>query len=114
MQEAVWLRQLIFELSNGDMPAGAAVIHGDGWLAVSLAQFCGRGKHMDIQHHFVCKKVGDGTIELKYCRTDATVADMLTKGLGSLNFEKLIEEDGWYSYPFAVPSSEKECWKCTL
>ena len=59
------------------------VIYEENQSAISLAknpQFHGRAKHIDIRHHFVHEKVADGTVELKYCRTEDMVADILTKG----------------------------------
>ena len=38
---------------------------------------------------FVRKLQMHGTVELKYCRTEDMVADMLTKGLSNVNFERL-------------------------
>ena len=40
-----------------------------------------------------------GTIELKYCRSDLMVADMLTKGLSCPSFEKLRTIAGITSIP---------------
>ena len=60
--------------------------------AISMAQntqFHGRTKHIDIRHHFVCEKVNNGTINLKYCPTDRMLADILTKGLPRPVFEIL-------------------------
>ncbi|ORU94051.1 MAG: hypothetical protein A6F71_09135 [Cycloclasticus sp. symbiont of Poecilosclerida sp. M] len=97
MQEAIWLRQLTLELSSGDMPTKATIIHEDNQSAMSLAknpQFHGRAKHIDIRHHFVRDKVSDGTIELNYCRTDDMVADILTKGLCNVSFERLRKMTG--------------------
>ena len=102
VQEAIWLRQLTLELSSGDVPKGATVIHEDNQSAISLAknpQFHGRAKHIDIRHHFVREKVNDGTIELNYCRTDDMVADMLTKGLNTANFQRLRKMAGVTSIP---------------
>ena len=65
------------------------MIYEDNQSAISLAknpQFHGRAKYIDIRHHFVGEKVADGTVELKYCRTEDMVADKLTKGLSNVSF----------------------------
>ena len=75
----------------------ATVIHEDNQSAISLArnpQFHGRAKHIDIRHHFACEKVNDGTVELNYCPTNDMVADMLTKGLSGVNFERVRKMAG--------------------
>ena len=74
----------------------------DNQSAISIAQnaqFHGRTKHIDMRHHFVREKVNDGTIELKYCRSDRMLADMLTKGLPGAAFEKLREMAGVVPIP---------------
>ena len=63
------------------------------------AQYHGRTKHIDIRHHFVREKVNDGEIELKYCRSDRMLADMLTKGLSGTVFETLREMAGIVPIP---------------
>ena len=93
-QEVVWLRQLTTDLRNG--PTGATVLYEDNKSAICMsknAQFHGRAKHIDIRHHFIQEKVCDGTVELKYCPT-CMIADILTKGLSSVLFEKLRDKAG--------------------
>ena len=99
VQEAMWLRQLTSELTCS---AEAMVIYEDNQSALSLAknpQFHGRAKHIDIQHHFVRDQVASGVVELKYCRTEDMVADILTKGLCRINFEKLRKMAGVVPIP---------------
>ena len=51
-------------------------------------QFHGQAKHTDIKHHIIREQVSKGEIELRYCRTNDMIADILTKGLSSEQFEK--------------------------
>ena len=48
-----------------------------------------RTKHIDIEFHFVRKKIQDKAIQLKYCPTHEMVADFFTKPLPRGQFEKL-------------------------
>lgn len=94
-QEAVWMRQLLSDLKNS--PAGATVIFEDNQSAICMAknpQFHGRAKHIDIKHHFVREQIASGAVELKYCKTEDMIADMLTKGLSQAKFTKLREMAG--------------------
>ena len=68
-QEAIWLRRLNSDLDNEKEQTRATLIYKDNQSAISLAQFHGRAKHIDIRSHFIRERVSDGTIELKYCRT---------------------------------------------
>ena len=73
------------------------VLYEDNKSAICMsknAQFHGRAKHIDIRHHFIREKVCDGTVELKYCPTECMIADILTKGLSSVVFEKLRDKAG--------------------
>ena len=51
-------------------------------------------KHMDIKYMFIHDMVKGGNVEVKYIRTKDMVADVLTKGLGWILFEKHIERMG--------------------
>ena len=99
-QEAVWLRQLASELRFEQ--SKPTVVYEDNQSSISMAQnaqYHGRMKHINICHHFVCKKVNDGEIKLKYCRSDRMLADMLTKGLSGTVFETLREMAGIIPIP---------------
>lgn len=49
----------------------------------------GRSKHIDIQFHFLRDLVEKNKIELKFCKTEDQVANILTKLLKVNAFEKL-------------------------
>ena len=93
-QEAVWLKQLNQDLTRTDAPIK---IFEDNQSAIAIAknpQFHGRVKHISIKYHFVREQVNNKNIALKYCRTSDMIADMLTKGLGRIQFEKLRKMAG--------------------
>ena len=99
-QEAVWLRQLLSDLQI--KPTSATLIFEDNQAAICLAknpQFHGRAKHIDIKYHFVREQVANGSIEVKYCRSEDMVADMMTKGLSFVQFTKLRAMAGVKSMP---------------
>jgi len=45
-------------------------------------------KHIEVHHHWMCEKVGDGTIQLEYIPTTDQVADIFTKPLNVEKFQK--------------------------
>ncbi|KXJ11144.1 Copia protein [Exaiptasia diaphana] len=99
-QEAVWLRQLLSDLKI--KPTSATLIFEDNQAAICLAknpQFHGRAKHIDIKYHFVREQVTNGNIEVKYCRSEDMVADMMTKGLSFVQFTMLRAMAGVKSMP---------------
>ena len=69
----------------------------------------GRIKHIAIKYHFIKEQVSSGKLELKYCKTNDMIADMLTKGLSGEQFEKLRLMAGVTSIIEHSESNEKEC-----
>ena len=89
-QEAVWMRQLIDDLTTTSTTP--MTIYEDNQSAISMAknpQFHGRAKHIGIKHHFICEQVEKGTVVLQYCQSEDMTADILTKGLNKDQFHKL-------------------------
>ena len=66
--------------------------------------------HINIKYHVIQEQVSNDNIKLKYCQTGNMIADMLTKGLGRIQFEKLREMAGVVPVKdIKQPASEKEC-----
>ena len=89
-QEAVWLRRLMEDLGR-EMDA-PTTIYEDNQGAIELAKnakYNNRTKHIDICHHFVRERVVSNEFQVIYCPTKDMIADIMTKGLGKLSFEKL-------------------------
>ena len=90
----------------------SVTIYEDNQSAISMAknsQFHGRTKHIAIKYHFIKEQVSSGKLELKYCKTNDMIADMLTKGLSGEHFEKMRLMAGVTSITEHSESSEKEC-----
>ena len=96
-QEAVWLRRLMEDLGKHlNVPT---TIYEDNQGAIELAKnakYHNRTKHIDICHHFVRERVVSNEIRVIYCPTGDMVADIMTKGLAKLSFEKLRDLLGVY------------------
>jgi len=58
------------------------------------AQFSQRTKHIDIRHHFIRDHLEKGDISLQYLPTDAITADILTKPLERVKFERFRSQLG--------------------
>lgn len=89
------------------------MIYEDNQSTIAIAknpQFHGRVKHINIKYHFIREQVNNDNIKVTYCQTTDMIADMLTKGLGRIKFERLREMAGIVSLKDIKQSaSEKEC-----
>ena len=74
-QEAVWMRQLIGDLTTTS--------------TTPMTIYEDRAKHIGIKHHFIREQVEKGTVVLQYCQSEDMTADILTKGLNKDQFHKL-------------------------
>ncbi|PNX62422.1 gag-pol polyprotein, partial [Trifolium pratense] len=48
-----------------------------------------RTKHIDIRHHFIRDLVEEGVVKLEHIATEEQLADIFTKALDAVQFEKL-------------------------
>ena len=92
VQEALFLKQLSFDLTGHDLYD--IIIHVDNQGAIALAKnpvHHQRSKHIDIRYHFVRQFVQDGTISLQYVESEKNLADMLTKPVSGGKLRKLTQ-----------------------
>ena len=81
-KEAIWLRQLIADVGCVQERATMIMYNNQGCIALAKnPKHHSHTKHIDVQHHFICEKVEEEVIELRYCPTQEMVADVLTKAL---------------------------------
>lgn len=99
LKMVLWLRQLMGEM--GFTQEYATTIMDDNYGCIQLANNAvtlARSKHIDIRHHFVREKVADNTIELKYIESEVNTADILTKAICRVKFEKHAKSLGFECY----------------
>jgi len=94
-KEAIWVQQFL-----GDVlfpPYLRTTILGDNQGALALAvnpAFHARTKHIRVRQHFIRECVDAGDIDLEYIPTALQLADIFTKGLPIIKFEKFVQELG--------------------
>lgn len=87
-KSALWLKQLLLELNHPVTP----VLYVDNQSSIKLltnGQFHKRTKHIDVKYHFVKEHLEQGDLEVKYIPTDQQEADIFTKPLTKVTFQKL-------------------------
>jgi len=55
-------------------------------------------KHISIRYHFIREHVEDGDIEMHFVPTDQQLADIFTKPLPEIQFNKLVNELGMVTF----------------
>jgi hypothetical protein len=87
-KEMIFLQNLLTELYGIALPIP---MFGDNVAALKFAEEQGinnRTKHIDLRHHFIKSYVDEGVITMNYVCTLDNIADILTKPLKILDFEK--------------------------
>ena len=91
-QEAIWLRRLLADLSMSIEIPSPTLIYEDNNGAIELSRnpkSHNRTKHIDIAYHFVRERVNSGELSVVHCSTADMTADIMTKGLPKIQFQKL-------------------------
>ncbi|SGY82543.1 BQ5605_C009g05577 [Microbotryum silenes-dioicae] len=92
-KEAMWLRRLAADLKI--QQPGSTLLWEDNQAVIAIAQnpaHHGRTKHYSVHHFYIRERVTTGDIRIKYCKTGAMTADLLTKPLARNLFE--LHRDG--------------------
>ncbi|CAL0318252.1 unnamed protein product [Lupinus luteus] len=88
--QAIWLRKILEELHF--KKDDATIIYCDNTSAIKLSKnpvLHGRSKHIDVKYYFLRDLNNDGTIVLKYCRSEDQLADIFIKPLKAPSFQNL-------------------------
>jgi hypothetical protein len=88
-QEGVWLRRLLDDISVKQ--CNPTVLFEDNQGAIELSRnpkFHARTKHIDVLYHYVREKVNQNIVSVVYCASKDMLADVMTKGLSKVQFQK--------------------------
>lgn len=93
--QAIWLRKLLESLSGAEQKT--PMLKVDNKSAIALAKnpvHHERSKHIDTRYHFIRECVEDRKVKLEHIKTEAQIADILTKPVGKQRFIELKEKMG--------------------
>lgn len=90
-QQGLWMHNFLVEIDLGQpLPITLRV---DNNSAIALAESTeghSRAKHIDIQHHYICKRVQEGDIKIRHIPSTKNIADIFTKPLPRVSHEYLV------------------------
>ncbi len=89
VREIRWTYQLLQELQ---FKISIPILYGDNDSAITIAsdhRMDNRIKSIDIKYHYIKDEVGSKHVKLQYIPSEANLADIFTKPLGSLRFSRL-------------------------
>ena len=87
--QALWLRKILAEV---EPPARKIKMFCDNTAALTHVNSPGsmnKTKHVDVQHQFVLDRLTRGDLDFEYIHTSLNLADIFTKGLTRVPFERL-------------------------
>ncbi|KAL8117921.1 hypothetical protein AgCh_015708 [Apium graveolens] len=88
--QAIWLQKMLTQVTGKSI--GPVMLYIDNKSAIDLTKnpiFHGRSKHIDIRYHFIRECVVRGEIIVRHVKTDEQKADVLTKALATVRFERM-------------------------
>jgi hypothetical protein len=98
MQEVMWFSQFLHELFAFDdryqphlKSPLQIVLHVDNQAAIQLSKYDvhhDRTKHIPLRYHFVREEIKKHQVQVKYIPTAEQLADIFTKGLNKILFNK--------------------------
>ena len=89
-----WIHNIFYELS---MHLGPFLVYGDNQGSIFIGSNPVQEihtKHIDLKYHYVCECIAQGKIEVFFVPSEDNTADILTKNLGRIKFEKFRVELG--------------------
>ncbi|XP_074327179.1 secreted RxLR effector protein 161-like [Apium graveolens] len=88
--QGIWLCNILSQITSETV--GPVILCIDNHSAIDLAKnpmFHGKSKHIDIRYHFIRECVERGEVQLKHVCSSDQRADILTKGLATIKFERM-------------------------
>ncbi|CAJ2670589.1 unnamed protein product [Trifolium pratense] len=87
--QLLWMKQMLLEYN---VVQDAMALYCDNLSAINISKNPiqhSRTKHIDIRHHFIRDLVEEGIVTLEHIATEEQLADIFTKALDAVQFEKL-------------------------
>ena len=92
LKEAIWLHKLLNKLLFIYPISLLTTLHCDNQGMIELSKdlkFHAHTKHLDVHFHFIHQTVMQGHIAIQYCHTNNMAANIFTKSLARIKFQKI-------------------------
>lgn len=89
-RKSVWIRKFLNKLNVAD-PIGACILHKNNETSIVLtknAESQVRTKHINMQHHYICKLVANKEVTIEWICSASILADGFMKFLSVDNFRR--------------------------
>ena len=89
IQESKFLQQLLVDMLG--CSKSSVNLHVDNQGALELAKnpvHHQRSKHIDVKYHYIRSQIQDSSVILHYVPTDENIADIFTKPVNRIKFNK--------------------------
>jgi len=93
-KEAIYLRRLLSCMGFTNLINSATTVFCDNQSAIQLSKnnvHHGRSKHIAIRYHFSKEASENGEIQINYLESENMLADILTKALPKVKYEKCVK-----------------------
>ena len=93
----IWTHKALLELNQHYEP----ILHADSNGAINLSKnqiISQRSKHIDIWYHYICEVIDKGFVKIFFIDGNDNPADLFTKNLGRVKFEKFRAQLGLEFY----------------
>jgi transposase InsO family protein len=87
-KELLFVRDLIYEITKERLEVEMRVDNQSAIWLMKKGIMGRRSKHIDVKYYYLKEKIDENQISVKYCPTGSQLADILTKSLPAVKFEK--------------------------
>ena len=94
-QEALWIRKFLENV--GYQQTSATILHEDNQSCIKFVygtKYSPSTKHIGVRYYFIRDSIKNNDIQVKYLPTDQMTADIFTKALPTVKFEKHRDDMG--------------------
>lgn len=91
-KELMYLKSLLEELLNESIPVELNIDNQSAIALIKNGIINKRSKHIDVRFRYIHELVRDGVVKIKYCPTNKQLADIFTKPLNIVKFNKYAKQ----------------------